>query len=121
MTKDQTEIVAPDRIAPLIRCIRDQRAILDSDLACLYGVPIKRLNEQVRRNLERFPKDFAFHLTAEEWSSLRSQIATLETGRGQHQKYPPYAFTEHRALMAATVLNSPGSAKGSARRKRRRI
>ena len=72
-------------IEPLIRTIRDQKVILDRDLARIYGVPAKRLNEQVKRNLERFPPDFMFQLTAEEFDSLRSQIATLKLGRGQHR------------------------------------
>jgi hypothetical protein len=70
-------------------------------------VPTKRFNEQVKRNSERFPADFMFQLTEEEHSALRSQNAALKTGRGQHRKYLPYAFTEHGAIMAATVLNSP--------------
>src|SRR5438445_1811683 len=77
------------------------------DLAALYEVSTKRFNEQVRRNAARFPEDFTFRLSAEEWDSLRSQFAALKTGRGQHRKYLPLAFTEHSALMAATVLNSP--------------
>lgn len=80
--------------------------MLDVDLARLYGVPTKRLNEQIRRNTERFPVDFAFRLTADEWESLRSQFATFKAGRGQHRKYLPLAFTEHGALMAANVLSS---------------
>src|SRR5207249_7612964 len=90
--------------------IREQRVILDDDLAGIYGVSTKRLNEQYRRNRERFPDDFAFQLAQQEWTSLRSQIATLKTGRGRHRKYPPVAFTEHGALMAANVLNSPRAA-----------
>lgn len=85
--------------------VRGKRVILDSDLAELYGVSTKRLNEQVRRNPERFPHDFVFLLSQEEWDSLRSQIATLK-GRGRHRKFLPYVFTEHGALMAAGVLNS---------------
>ena len=81
--------------------------MLDADLAALYGVTIKRFNEQVRRNHARFPVDFMFKLASAEWDSLRSQFATLKTGRGQHRKYLPYAFTEHGAIMAATILNSP--------------
>ena len=69
--------------------------IVDADLAALYGVPTKRLNEQVRRNLARFPTDFMFVLEVADWDALRSQIATLKPGRGQHRKYLPYAFTEH--------------------------
>ena len=76
-------------------------------MAALYGVQTKRFNEQVKRNGARFPADFMFQLTAEEFDSLRSQIATLKTGRGQHRKYLPYAFTEHGAIMAAMVLGSP--------------
>jgi hypothetical protein len=104
---DATEVAAHSLIAPLIRCVRNKRIILDSELASLYGVPTKRLNEQLRRNLQRFPEDFAFQLTAEEWIALRSQIATLKLGRGGHRKYTPYAFTEHGTLMAANILNSP--------------
>ena len=87
--------------------MRGQKVLLDSDLAAFYGVPTKRFNEQVRRNRERFPSDFVFQLSDKEWQSLRSQIATLEPGRGRHRKYLPYAFTEHGAIMAATILNSP--------------
>lgn len=104
---DHTEIACPADIGRLICPVRHHRVILDSDLARLYGVPTKRLNEQLRRNLARFPQDFAFQLTAEEWVALRSQIATLKTGRGGHRKYLPFAFTEHGALMAANILNSP--------------
>lgn len=103
----QTEIIPAHNITGLIHSVRDARVILDSDLARLYEVSTKRLNEQFRRNLDRFPDDFAFQLTEEEWLALRSQIATLKTGRGAHRKYLPYAFTEHGALMAANILNSP--------------
>jgi hypothetical protein len=75
-------------------------------LAALYG-ETKRFNEQVKRNAARFPTDFMFQLTTDESDFLRSQIATLKPGRGQHRKYLPYAFTEHGAIMAAMVLNSP--------------
>ena len=90
--------------------MRNQRVILDTDLAALYEVETKRFNEAVRRNLTKFPADFMFQLTAEEWAALRSQSATLNaagTGRGQHRKYLPYAFTEHGAIMAANLLSSP--------------
>jgi hypothetical protein len=99
--------IAPEQIAGAILILRGQRVLHDSELAALYGVSTKRFNQQVRRNRKRFPADFMFQLTAEETSSLRSQIATLKTGRGQHRKYLPYAFTEHGAIMAATILNSP--------------
>jgi len=96
-----------ERIENRILLVRGHKVLLDTDLAMLYGVPTKRFNEQVRRNAERFPRDFMFQLSPEEWDSLRSQFATLKTGRGQHRKYLPHAFTEHGAIMAATVLNSP--------------
>ena len=88
-----------------ILILRHQRVILDSDLAELYGVPVKQLNQQIKRNRERFPTDFMFQLTAKEDKSLRSQIVTSKKGHGG-RRYPPYAFTEHGAIMAATVLNS---------------
>ena len=99
-----------ESISLSIAAPRGQRVILDSELAALYGVETKRFNEAVKRNAARFPSDFMFQLTAEEFDSLRSQIATLNTtasGRGQHRKYLPYVFTEHGAIMAAMVLASP--------------
>ena len=80
--------------------------MLDADLADLYGVPVKRLNEQVRRNNRRFPADFMIRLTREEHEGLRSQIATLKPGRGEHRKYLPYGFTEQGVAMLSSVLNS---------------
>lgn len=80
--------------------------MLDTDLAGLYGVTAKRLNEQVKRNLKRFPIDFMFQLNEDEYRSLRSQIATLKHGRGRHRKYLPYAFTEQGISMLSSVLNS---------------
>ena len=91
------------KIAERIRALRGARVILDSDLAVLYGVTVKRLNEQVRRNLARFPRDFAFLLDNHELAILKSQIATSSWGG---KRKPPRAFTEHGAIMAATVLNS---------------
>lgn len=95
--------------AELIQCrilvLRGQRVLLDRDLASLYGVTTKRLMEQVRRNLERFPDDFCFQLDDQEIALLRSQIATSKKGRGG-RRYRPFAFTEHGALMAANVLSS---------------
>jgi phage regulator Rha-like protein len=85
--------------------LRNQRIILDADIAELYGVPVKVLNQQIKRNRERFPSDFVFRLTEKEHKVLRSQIVTSKTGRGG-RRYTPYAFTEHGAIMAATVLNS---------------
>ncbi len=98
---------AVESISLSIASLRGQRVILDADLAALYGVETKRLNEQIKRNAARFPADFMFQLTAEEFDSLRSQSATLKPGRGQHRKYLPYVFTEHGAIMAAMVLASP--------------
>jgi hypothetical protein len=94
-------------ISSLIRTIRGQKVILDSDLARVFGVPTFRFNEAVKRNRQRFPDDFLFQLTPEEFQSLTSQIAMLKKGRGQHRKFLPYAFTENGAIMAANVLNSP--------------
>jgi phage regulator Rha-like protein len=103
---DEWHVVPLERILQSILVLRGRRVLLDTDLAELYGVTTKRFNQQVRRNLERFPADFMFQLTDAEAASLRLQIATLKTGRGQHRKYLPYAFTEHGAIMAATILNS---------------
>jgi len=105
MNKKPNNLAYPEDIQLGILTIRGQKVLLDSDLARLYRVDIKRLNEQVKRNRERFPEDFMFQLTSEEYISLRSQFATLK--RGQHRKYLPHVFTEHGAIMAASVLNSP--------------
>jgi hypothetical protein len=113
-------------IESLILTLRGQKVILDADLAELYGVPTKVFNQAVKRNADRFPQDFLFQLTAQEWGGLKSQIATstLETPqkegvtpnwsqfvtsskRHRGAAYRPTAFTEHGAIMAATVLNSP--------------
>jgi hypothetical protein len=107
--KTAPPVVAPD-IDSLIVAARGEKAILDADLAGIYGVPTKVLNQAVKRNRDKFPPDFLFVLTtaeAEEVRRLRSQFVTLKTGRGRHRKYLPHAFTEHGALMAATILNSP--------------
>lgn len=107
MKSEASLMLAPD-ISRVIYSVRGQRIIFDADLACLYGVPTKRLNEQVKRNASRFPEDFLFQLTLEEAETCqrsRSQFATLK--RGQNIKYLPFAFTEHGALMAANILNSP--------------
>ena len=92
------------KIEERIFTIRGKQVMIDKDLALLYGVETKRLNEQVKRNLERFPEDFMFQLTMEE--CLRSQIATLNTAKGQHLKYLPYAFTENGIAMLSSVLRS---------------
>lgn len=85
--------------------LRRQKVILDTDLAELYGVSVRHLNQQIKRNQERFPSDFMFQLSAKEHESLRSQFVISNKSRGG-RRYPPYAFTEHGAIMAATVLNS---------------
>ena len=111
-------VVSKGQIDSMIRSIRGVRVMLDSDLAAIYGVSTKRLNEQVKRNLDRFPADFMFQLTAKEAVALRSQIATGSKSRSilksqiatssSHggRRSHPYAFTEYGALMAANVLNS---------------
>ncbi len=116
----------------LIRTIRGQKILLDSDLAAIYGVPTKALNQAVKRNAERFPEDFMFRIKVGEWQILRMEIARSEsehtegkldkqnrsqivTGSHRHRdpRFMPYAFTKHGALMAANVLNSPEAVKMS--------
>lgn len=106
MVETEQSLIPVETIAGSILVLRGHRVILDADLARLYGTTTKRLNEQVRRNHERFPEDFMFRLTDQEAEALRSQIATSKPGRGG-RRYLPYAFTEHGALMAASVLNTP--------------
>jgi len=115
-----SKALALEQVEPLIREIRGEKVILDSDLARLYGVTTKRLNEQVKRNQERFPEDFLFQVTREEVGEAprsRSQIATashasppkrsqIATASKRNIRHRPYAFTEHGAIMAANVLNS---------------
>ena len=105
-------------IESVIQTVRGEKIILDADLARIYGVTTKRLNEQVKRNLDRFPSDFVFRLTQAEWERLVGRIANsdrpenrsqIATGSQRHRdpRFPPYAFTEHGAIMVANVLNSP--------------
>jgi len=94
------------QIGSLIRTIRGQRVILDTDLARIFGVPTFRFNEAIKRNRERFPDDFMFQLTPNEHKALTSQIAMSKVGRGGRRTLP-YAFTENGSIMAANVLNSP--------------
>ena len=99
------EIAIPQEIiVSKIYEIRGKKVMLSTDLAELYEVETRRINEQVKRNIGRFPERYMFKLTQEEYQSLRSQNATLK--RGQHSKYPPYAFTEHGVLMLSSVLRS---------------
>jgi hypothetical protein len=95
-----------ERITQSIVVLRGQKVLLDTELAVLYGVTTARLNQQARRNRERFPADFLFELTTAEFSALMLQNASSKPGRGGRRKLP-FAFTEHGAIMAATVLNSP--------------
>jgi len=109
VTMNQRIPIAAPEIDSLIFEVRGQKAILDADLAVLYGVPTKALNQAVKRNMERFPEDFVLQLTTKESAAattLRSQTVTSKEKRGG-RRYLPFAFTEHGALMAATVLNSP--------------
>jgi hypothetical protein len=105
---------APTRIESLIYTIRGLRVMLDSDLAKIYGVSTMRLNEQFKRNNTRFPSDFTFQLTQREFADLISQIAISKKGRGGRRKLP-WVFTEHGALMLASVLNSPIAVEASVR------
>jgi hypothetical protein len=121
---DDKALVPVERIERLIYLIRGQKVMLDSDLAEIYGVTTKRLNEQVGRNADRFPPDFAFQLTRQEVANLRSQIATsslkirpkFATVRSHGgRRYRPLVFTEHGAIMLASVLNSPVAVEASVR------
>jgi hypothetical protein len=104
--KSQLKSLAiPDEVVlTKIYLIRGQKVMIDKDLAELYGVGTKRLKEQVRRNIERFPEDFMFELASEEFLELKDQLG--QSGRGEHSKYLPFAFTEHGVLMLSSVLNS---------------
>ena len=104
LVTNRDQLVVVDNIESLIKVIRGQQVMLDRDLATLYGVETKRLNEQVKRNTKRFPEDFMFQLTKDE--CLRSQIATLKTGQGHNIKYLPFAFTEYGIVMLSSVLKS---------------
>jgi hypothetical protein len=106
-SRGRRAIVTLERIDRAILLLRGQKVMLDSDLAALYGVATKSLNQAVRRNAERFPLDFMFQLTVEEVRLLRSQTVTLKPGRGLHRKYQPYAFTEQGVAMLSSVLRSP--------------
>lgn len=93
-TNRQAALIPAEHIAHSILILRGQRVLLDSELAALYGVPTKRFNEQVKRNVARFLADFMFRLSTDEANALRSQFATLKAGRGRHRKYLSYAFNE---------------------------
>lgn len=101
-----TTLVSMDHIEQKIILIRGHKVMLDSDLAKLYGVETKQLIQSVKRNIERFPEDFMFLIENQDLARLRSQIVTLKTGRGEHRKYAPYAFTEQGVAMLSSVLHS---------------
>jgi hypothetical protein len=105
MDGKRKDFIPEKRILRIILVIRGEKVILDSDVAAWYGVETKRLNEQVRRNIDKFPEDFMFQMTKEEFENLKSQIATSSSGWGGKRKQP-LVFTEHGALQAANVLNS---------------
>jgi len=111
MKKDEA-IIPVERIEHVIYIIRGQKVILDQDLAMLYGVETKQLNRAVSRNQKRFPEDFIFKLTKEEWGLLKCQIGTSKIGRGGKQKLP-MAFTEHGVAMASNLLKSQRAAEVS--------
>ncbi|CAN5379676.1 ORF6N domain-containing protein [soil metagenome] len=104
--KKSTIALVEQSLSSQIYSIRNQKVMLSFDLAFLYDVEPKILNQAVKRNLDRFPKDFMFQLNNREWNSLRSQFVTLD-GRGKYPKYLPYAFTEQGLAMLSSVLNSP--------------
>lgn len=103
---DEQSLLSEETISNKIYFIRGQKVMLDRDLALLYEIENRVLNQAVKRNLSRFPEDFMFQLTEVENNSLRSQIVILKKGRGEHQKYLPFAFTEHGVLMLSSVLKS---------------
>lgn len=108
--KTDRSLVVFERIENKIYSLRGQKVMLDSDLAKIYGVTTRRLNEQVRRNLDRFPQDFMFQLTETEVEAMRSQIATASK---RNVRFRPYAFSEHGAVMLATILNSSTAVEAS--------
>jgi hypothetical protein len=108
MEKKETALIIPDEIVMnKIYVIRGQKVMLDRDLATLYGVETKQLKRQVNRNIERFPKDFMFEMTKEEFENWRSQFGTSNSSDKMGLRYAPYVFTEHGVLMLSSVLNSP--------------
>ena len=110
MMKEDLPVRLPDEVLmEKIYVIRGMKVMLDKDLAELYGIETRRLKEQVRRNIDRFPKDFMFELTEQEHQHLKEQFS--KGSRGRHSKYPPFAFTEHGVLMLSSVLNSERATK----------
>jgi hypothetical protein len=103
---DKRILIPTEHVERSILVLRRHKVLLDADLAAMYGVDIKVLNQAVKRNIERFPGDFMIRLTVAEVDSLRSQSVTLKAGRGRHRKYLPFAFTEQGVAMLSTVLRS---------------
>ena len=103
---EELNLTTTEEIQNLIYTIREKQVMLDSDVAKLYHCETKYVNRVVKRNIERFPEEFCFQLTEEEYELLRCQFVTLKSGRGQHRKYMPYAFTEHGITMLSGLLNS---------------
>ncbi|MNS07404.1 ORF6N domain protein [compost metagenome] len=103
---EDRSLLSEETISNKIYFIRNQKVMLDSDLAFLYGIETKVLKQAVKRNITRFPEDFMFELSKVEYDSSRSQIVTLKNGRGSNLKYLPFAFTEHGVLMLSSVLKS---------------
>ncbi|HXN05548.1 MAG TPA: ORF6N domain-containing protein [Nitrospiria bacterium] len=104
--KEKLSLIPLERIEQSILIFRGHRVMLDTDLAELYGVEIRAINQGVKRNIKRFPTDFMFQLTKDEYESLRSQFVTLKPRRGGHRKYLPYVFTEQGVAMLSSVLKS---------------
>ncbi|MFD2202499.1 ORF6N domain-containing protein [Shivajiella indica] len=117
--QNPSDLIIQERITRSIYLVRNQKVMMDSDLAEMYGVETKILNQAVKRNVDRFPEDFMFQLSYQEWGdlqvrieeqnevhSLRSQIVTLKNERGRHRKYLPYVFTEQGVAMLSSVLKS---------------
>ncbi|MBX3728725.1 MAG: ORF6N domain-containing protein [Candidatus Sumerlaeia bacterium] len=100
-------LLPAERIERSILVLRGHNVLLDEDLAVLYGVETKSINRAVKRNPDRFPEDFMFQVSQDEYDALRSHSGTLKAGRGQHRKYLPYAFTEQGVAMLSSVLRSP--------------
>lgn len=107
-----SDMPSQNNVESKIVMVRNVQVILDKDLAKLYGTQTKRLNEQIRRNIARFPPEFMFQLSKDEWDALRSQIATIK-GRGRHPKYLPFVFTEYGVVMAAAALKTEVAEKAS--------
>ncbi|MBR6062763.1 MAG: ORF6N domain-containing protein [Bacteroidales bacterium] len=105
--ENKIDLVSPDSIKPFIYDVRGRNVMIDSDLAALYGIETKNLKRAVRMNIVRFPTDFMFELTKEEYDFLRCNFFTLKNGRGQHSKYLPYAFTQEGIAMLSGLLKTP--------------